>query len=112
MKTKTTKTTKRSTPSKTQRYAIIANGSCGLYVGIVVKHDLKAGVVEARECRHVRYWYGKSGGITSLAAFGLCGPRAAESRIGAPCTATLTNVVNLFDCTTEARATFEAAVVK
>lgn len=103
----------RSTPRKPkERYAIIANGSYGLYVGIVVSHDVKTATCIVKECRHVRYWYGKTGGITSLAAYGLCGPRASESRIGAPCDATLTNVVNVFDCTEEARATFEATTVK
>lgn len=94
---------------KSERYAIIANKSYGLYVGIVENFDTKTGVAEVRDCRHVARWYGKTGGITSLAAFGLCGPNASQSRIGAPTRATLTGIVNVFDCTAEARATFEAA---
>jgi hypothetical protein len=79
-------------------------------VGIVDSFDVKNGVVEAREVRHVAQWFGKTGGITSLAVHGLCGPKAGESRIGAPASrATLTGVVNVIECTTEARATFEAA---
>lgn len=94
-----------------ERYAIIANKSYGLYVGIVDSFDAKTGVVEARECRHVARWYGKTGGVTSLAVHGLCGSQASESRIGAPVArATLSGIVNVFDCTPEARATFEAAV--
>lgn len=101
---------KKSAPKKSARYAIIANKSYGLYVGLVDKHDAVNGIVEAREVRHVAYWYGRTGGITSLAVHGLCGPKAAESRIGAPAVrATLTGVVNVIECTAEARATFEAA---
>jgi len=92
------------------RYAIIANKSYGLYVGIVESFDPVNGIAEVRDCRHVARWYGKTGGITSLAAHGLCGPRASESRIGAPAKATLTGIVNIFDCSDVARATFEASV--
>ena len=104
----------KKTTKKSERYAIIANKSYGLYVGIVDKFDAGTGsgdgVVEAREVRHVAQWFGKTGGITSLAVHGLCGPRATESRIGAPAPrATLTGIVNVIDCTPEARATFEAA---
>lgn len=98
---------------KIERYAIIANKSYGLYVGIVDKFDSKEGTAEVRECRHVAHWQGRTGGITSLAVYGLCGPRASESRIGAPAPrATLTGIVNVIDCTAEARATFEAAQAK
>jgi hypothetical protein len=95
---------------KTECFAIIANERYGLYAGIVVSHDTKTKVVQARDVRHVAYWYGKTGGITSLAVHGLCGPKASQSRIGAPAkNATLTGVVNVFECTPEARATIEAA---
>lgn len=94
---------------KSERYAIIANKSYGLYAGIVESFDAVNGIAEVRECRHVARWFGKTGGITSLAAHGLCGPKASESRIGAPTRATLTGVVNVFDCSTEARASIEAA---
>jgi hypothetical protein len=102
----------RDTPmpkKTTKRYAILANKSYGLYVGVIEKYDPVTGVAEVSDCRHVARWFGKTGGITSLAAHGLCGPRAGESRIGAPTRATLTGIVNVFDCTSEARATFEAA---
>lgn len=98
---------------KKERYAILGNKSYGLYAGIVGKITKDAEglmTVEVAECRHIARWYGKTGGITSLAAFGLCGPRAGESRIGAPVQATLSGVVNIFDCTPEARKSIEAAV--
>ena len=96
--------------AKQERYAVITNGGYGIYVGIVEAFDAATRTVEAREVRHVARWFGRTGGITSLAAHGVCGARAAESRIGAAAPrATLSNVVNIFDCTPEARATFEAA---
>ncbi len=96
---------------KKERYAIIANKSYGLYAGIVESFDTKTGVAIVRECRHVARWYGKTGGITSLAAFGLCGPNASQSRIGAPVSATLTGIVNVFDCSPVSRASIEATVI-
>ena len=95
---------------KSETYAIIANKSYGLYCGIVESFDAVNGVAEVRECRHVAQWYGRTGGVTSLAAHGLCGPRAGESRIGAPCRATLTGIVNVFECSADARKTLESAV--
>lgn len=100
---------------KKERYAIIANKSYGLYAGIVASTKMQPDgtmLVEVKECRHVARWYGKTGGVTSLAAHGLCGPSAAQSRIGAPVSATLSGIVNLFDCTAEARRTIEAASIQ
>lgn len=95
---------------KTERYAILANKSYGLYAGVVESFDAETGVAEVRDCRHVARWFGRTGGITSLAAHGLCGPRASESRIGAPVRATLSGIVNVFDCSAATRASIEAAV--
>lgn len=92
---------------KTEQYAIIANQNYGLYVGIVDAFDTKEKTVKAREVRHVARWYGKTGGITSLAVHGLCGPEAGNSRIGAPvATATLTGIVNVFECPRSSGAVF------
>lgn len=104
--------TKKKSTKKPERYAIIANKSYGLYAGIIETVTPTVDgllTVEVRECRHVAHWRGKTGGVTSLAAFGLCGPNAGESRIGAPVRATLSGIVNIFDCSPEARATIEAA---
>jgi hypothetical protein len=94
----------------TKRLAILANKSYGLYYGEVLSYDAKEGIAEVANCRHVCRWHGMTGGITSLAAHGLCGPDAKNSRIGAPARATLTGIVNVFDVTDEAAATFDAAV--
>ena len=100
---------KAKTKTKAIPYVIIGNERYGLYCGELVSHDLVTRSAVVRGCRHVAQWYGRAGGITSLAAHGLCGPRAAESRIGAPCNATLPGVVTVFECSTEARASLEAA---
>jgi hypothetical protein len=98
---------------KVEQYAILANKSYGLYAGIVESIDKNDSdstlTVKVKDCRHVARWYGKTGGITSLAAYGLCGQNAAQSRIGAPVSATLTGIVNIFNCTPEARKSIEAA---
>ena len=88
---------------------ILANSKYGLYYGEVISYDPVTGVAEVRNCSHVARWYGKTGGITSLAAHGLCGPNKSDSRIGAPCNATLTSIVNVFVCSDEAIVAIEAA---
>ena len=104
------KTSKTSAQKADERYAILANKSYGLYAGIIDSFDPVTGVAEVRECRHVCRWYGKTGGITSLAAHGLCGRQSSDSRIGAPVTrATLAGIVNVFDCSPEARTSIESA---
>lgn len=97
--------------AKKEQYAILANQSYGLYAGLVVSFSPLTHVAVVRECRHIARWYGKTGGITSLAAHGLCGLSAGDSRIGAPTSepATLTGIINVFPCSTEARASIEAA---
>jgi hypothetical protein len=92
--------------------AIVANRSYGLYYGEVVSFDAKNGIAVVRNCRHVCRWFGMTGGITSLAAHGLRGPRAGESRVGAPAPgdSTLTGIVNVFPCSLVAAASIEAVV--
>jgi hypothetical protein len=97
---------------KATKKAILCNKSYGIYFGEVQSYDAQEGVANVNNCRHVCRWYGKTGGITSLAAHGLCGPNATESRIGAACDATLTGIVNVFTCSPEAAATIEAAGAK
>ena len=100
--------------AKVAQTAILANERYGLYYGEVVSYDPLTRVAVVRGCRHVARWFGRTGGITSLAAHGLCGSKAGESRIGAPTTepSTLTGIVNVFPCSPEARATFDAAKVQ
>jgi len=92
------------------RHVLVGNQFYGLYIGETAATDaeiIETKSVRLTNCRHVCRWYGKTGGITSLAAFGPCGPSADESRIGAPVeSALITSVVNVFDLSAEAIAAF------
>lgn len=91
---------------------IICNDKYGIYYGNLIKHDIKNHVAIVGDCRHVAQWYGYTGGITSLATHGLCGPCVASSRIGAATyrPATLTGVVNVFPVSIIAQKTFDASL--
>lgn len=102
-----------ATKTKTKRPVLVGNSSYGLYIGETSATDaeiLKSKAVRLSNCRHVCRWYGKTGGITSLAAHGPCGPQASESRVGAPCDALLSGIVNVLDLTDEAAAAFARIV--
>jgi hypothetical protein len=110
MKTKTKTKTKT-----TLRAVLVGNQSYGLYIGETDATDaeiISSKAVRLTNCRHVCRWYGRTGGITSLAAYGPCGPKVADSRIGAPCNALVTGVVNVLDLTPEAVRAFAAIEAK
>jgi hypothetical protein len=115
MATTTTKTNKPTQKKTTKRapltYAILANDRYGLYAGLVQSYDPVTRVAVVAACRHVARWHGKTGGITSLAAHGLCGPNGPQSRIGAPTSepSTLTGIINVFPCSAAARTSIEGA---
>ena len=98
------------------RWCIVGNGSWGLWFGRVKSTDAEVigtKAVRLYDARNVRYWYGKTGGITSLAAFGPCGPRQQESRIGAPIESTLLlDVKAVHTCSADAVANFALVGVK
>jgi hypothetical protein len=101
----------KKNPKQKSYNAIIGNESYGLYYGKVVEYDPKTETAIVENCRHVCRWFGKTGGITSLAVHGLCGPKASESRVGAPCPRSiLAGVVAVHMTTSEADVTFDAAV--
>jgi hypothetical protein len=90
---------------------ILANEKYGLYYGELADDDFDpvTRVARVTHCRHVCAWFGKTGGITSLAQSGICGSSASEARIGEPCeSAILTGIVNIFECSPEAIRTIEA----
>jgi hypothetical protein len=93
-----------------ERWAIIGNEGYGLYFGMIDASDADIAAtksVRVRQCRHVRYWRGGTGGITSLAAWGPCGPAKNESRIGEPSPESLIlNVCAVHVCTPEAVSAF------
>lgn len=106
---KTTKTAAKKTQKPARRTVIIGNDKYGLYYGDVEDSDdqiIAKKAVRVFGCRHVFRWFGGTGGITSLAAWGL--RAGADNRIGAPADALITGVVNVFDVTAEAKATFDA----
>jgi hypothetical protein len=108
--TATTNEDNMNQSERNKRFVIVGNSNYGLYYGETDATDAEItakGSVRLENCRHIFHWEGKTGGITSLAASGPCGPRATQSRIGAPApSALLTSVVNVFDCTSEAVANF------
>lgn len=96
------------------RHVLVGNQSYGLYIGETDAKD--ADIIESKavrlvNCRHVCQWFGKTGGITSLAAFGPCGSRKSESRVGAPCNALVTGIVNVLDLSPEAVKAFASIEV-
>ena len=93
-----------------ERYVIVGTNEGGLFCGYTTQTDveiLESRIATLRAGRHIRHWHGKTGGITSLAAFGPCGPQAGESRIGAPCAMSKANVVAIYSCPPEAIAAFD-----
>lgn len=104
--------------SNSKRFVIVGNEKYGLYYGWTdlpqEQQDAQVArdhAIRLNDVRHIARWYGKTGGITSLAAHGPCGnsdSKASESRIGAPSPSSLlTGVVNVFDCTEEAVKAFD-----
>lgn len=101
-----------------KRAVLVGNKSYGLYICETTQTDEQLAqtrgedgtmVVKGLNVRHVARWYGKTGGITSLAAFGPCGSRVKESLVGAPiASGLLSGVVNVFPLSEEAVAAFAA----
>ena len=91
-------------------WVLVGKGSWGLWFGWITPKDAadpSLTNVKLHEARNIRYWYGRSGGITSLAEFGPCGPRFRENRIGAAIPwSNLTEVKAIHACSAEAVAAF------
>ena len=100
--------------AKQERAVIVGNGPCGLYIGETAATDeeiLEKHAVRLTNCRHVAHWRGKTGGITSLAQHGPCGPNVKQSRIGAACPSSLlADVKAVHDLSPEAIAAFATIV--
>lgn len=98
------------TENRKKRHVIVGNQSYGLYFGETDATDSEIAEtksVRLENCRHICHWRGKTGGITSLAAFGPCGPNVRQSRIGAPAPSSLLmGIVNVIDCSDEAVKAF------
>lgn len=102
---------KSAAVKRKRRTVIIGNDKYGLYYGDVEASDeeiIAKKAVRVYGCRHIAYWQGGTGGITSLAAWG---PKVGgDSRIGAPADALITGVVNVLDVSADARVAFAMAV--
>ena len=88
--------------------AIITNKHRGLYYGEISKKGvetaMKTGVAKIRNMRHISYWKGPTGGLSSLAVQG----PGEGSRIGDPVgVAYLSDVCNILVCEPAAIARFE-----
>jgi hypothetical protein len=101
---------------KEKRHVLVANERYGLYIGLTSATDAEIVAtrsVRVEQCRHVCHWQGRTGGITSLAAHGPCGPEMMQSRVGAPATSSLLiGVVNVFDLSPEAVEQFAKIIAK
>ena len=97
---------------KKNNVCILCNDKYGIFYGDVKKYNPVTRVAVVAQCRHVSWWYGRTGGITSLARYGLCGPNKANSRVGAPTDrpSVLTGIVNVFPASSEAQKTFDECV--
>jgi len=92
---------------------ILGNDHYGLYFGMVVAYNSKSKVAVVEDCRGIIEYHTKTGGITTLATEGLCGPKAGDSLIGAPVPqAVLTHIVNIFVCTERAIDSIEGVPVR
>jgi len=85
---------------------ILGNKKYGLYYAEIIEYSPESGIAKVEKCRHICGWYGKTGGITSLAAHGPCGDRALDSKVGDECPATLSGIVAVFKCSQEAVQNF------
>lgn len=99
---------------KNRRTVIVTNTGYGLYYGeiegTVAETDKQIAATKAvrvYNCRHISRWYGGTGGVTSLAAWG---PKPHDdNRIGEPCDgALITSVMNVFEVGAAAAKAFDA----
>ena len=91
------------------RTMIIAAGNYGLYYGEITESDEQINATKMAHvgrCRHIAYWEGPLGGITSLAESG----PTKNSRIGLATTtpSVILDVRNLFPVSPASAARFEA----
>ena len=92
---------KSQSKTRQRRFVIVGNHSAGLYFGETdaADHEIATNkYVRLYNCQHIAKYYTKTGGITSLAAYGPCGPLGKESLVGAPADSLLTGVANVYDC--------------
>lgn len=101
-------TKKQTTTKAGDRYVIVTTQYRDLYYGTITATDQEIASthsVRVSAARHIAYWHGPKGGLTSLAAQG---PEKG-SRIGVAIDSMLvTGVAHVLDVTEAARARFAA----
>lgn len=87
-------------------YRILENEEKSLYFGRVLNYDSVSRVAFVKDCRNILF-SGEHRRTTSLACNGIYGPDNYDVSVGLPCPqATLTGIVNTFDCTDESANSF------
>jgi translation elongation factor EF-1alpha len=87
----------------TLKPVIIRTFSAGVHFGYLFRRDGKE--VELHKSRRIWRWYGAN----TLSEIALHGLDEKTSRVAEPVTITLTEVIEIIDCTPEAVAKIEAA---
>lgn len=86
-----------------ERPVIVRTYSAGVHFGYLARREGKE--VDLVRSRRIHYWYGANS-CSGLAAKGLDTKR---SRVADPVTITLTEAIEIIDCTPEAVASIESA---
>lgn len=86
-----------------ERAVIVRTYSAGVHFGYLTRREGKE--VDLVRSRRIHYWYGANS-CSGLATKGLDTKR---SRVADPVTITLTEAIEIIDCTAEAVASIEAA---
>lgn len=90
---------------------VIIGAEYGLWYGELVSHDIATRTAVLKNVRNIRYWYGGTGGITTLAAWGPKDSPGKTNRIGAAIpSATIQQVSSVLECTSDAVGAFAAIV--
>lgn len=86
-----------------QKPVIVRTYSAGVHFGYLARRDGKE--VDLQRSRRIHYWYGANS-CSGLATKGL---DTSKSRVADPVTITLTEAIEVIDCTPEAVASIESA---
>lgn len=96
-----------ATKKQTGRWVIVTSQYRDLYYGLITATDKEISethAVRVERCRHIAYWTGPKGGLTSLAVEG----PAAGSRIGGETSVLITGVAHVLNVTEAAQVRFAA----
>ena len=92
-----------TTETSTAKPVIVRTYSAGVHFGYLTRREGKE--VDLERSRRIHYWYGANS-CSGLATGGL---DTKKSRVADPVTITLTEAIEIIDCTPEAVASIESA---